>query len=180
MNHIFQTWDPITSIWLIEFLGFHPKKLFQGMAPRHMQHTTMEAFYETYLLWCDGKSISSDDRAKIRCFTGVFESKWQTTLKFWTVSQHARQLTCSKLSLEFKVKSIQSWMPMPLKMHSMLWMYHPNPRCYFGLGTVFIGGWPEFPHQECPYVQTNPSQVKQFVWTSNRVGEAQPRYWGLT
>ena len=57
---------------------------------------------------------------------------------------------------------------MPLKMHSMLWIHHPNQTCYFGFGTVFIGGCPEFPHQECPYVQTNPSQVKQFVGTSNQ------------
>ena len=59
-----------------------------GMAPRHMQHSTMEAFYELYLLWCDGNAIT--DRAKNRLFSMIYEQRWKSILQFRTVSQHAR------------------------------------------------------------------------------------------
>lgn len=64
--------------------------IISGLSPRHMQHTTMEAFYELYLMWCDGSSIPEDQRAKSRCFAGVYGGDWQQCLKFRAPSQHAR------------------------------------------------------------------------------------------
>lgn len=61
-----------------------------GMAARHMQHTTMEAFYELYVMWCDGNAIPDADRAKSRLFSMIYELRWKSILQFRTVSQHAR------------------------------------------------------------------------------------------
>lgn len=60
------------------------------MAARHMQHTTMEAFYELYVMWCDGNAIPDADRAKSRLFSMIYELRWKSILQFRTVSQHAR------------------------------------------------------------------------------------------
>ncbi|CAK9042612.1 unnamed protein product, partial [Durusdinium trenchii] len=56
------------------------------MPPRHMQHMTMTAFYDLYVLWCKGNH-HEDDVAKMGCFSQIYD-QWKQLLQFREVSQH--------------------------------------------------------------------------------------------
>lgn len=63
-----------------------------GLQIRHMNHMTVEAFYQIYLMWGQGSGVPEGEVASRTCFRDTYETNWKKTLKMRTVSQHARQL----------------------------------------------------------------------------------------
>ncbi|CAJ1336707.1 unnamed protein product, partial [Effrenium voratum] len=61
-----------------------------GLEPRFVNHSTIDAFYELYLLWAEGAALPEGEIASCRTFRNVYEEQWKETLKMRTVSQHAR------------------------------------------------------------------------------------------
>ena len=62
-----------------------------GLQPRHIGHMTMEAFFQNYILWCDGAGLPSEERAGCRTFREMYEV-WKDVVPMRTLSQHARSL----------------------------------------------------------------------------------------
>ncbi|CAL1129947.1 unnamed protein product, partial [Cladocopium goreaui] len=52
-----------------------------GLQPRHLQHMSMEAFYDLYKLWCNGNGSEEGEVAKNRCFAQVYEESRKCTLQ---------------------------------------------------------------------------------------------------
>lgn len=112
-------------------------KSFQkwGMSPRHIQHMTMDAFYEWYIMWCNGADIAESDRCKQRRFVYIYEERWQSVVQMRHTSQHARLVVIlwrdkkgwNIFVLQFRICGY----PTPFKPIGIL--------CMFLL--VYIGGW---------------------------------------
>ncbi|CAL1157939.1 unnamed protein product [Cladocopium goreaui] len=81
-----KTFSQTSPVAALELMNGVPKD--SGMQPRHLQHMSMEAFYELYLLWGSGNGDTRDDLAKSRCFSLVYEERWKGLLQFRETSQH--------------------------------------------------------------------------------------------
>ncbi|CAK8991031.1 unnamed protein product [Durusdinium trenchii] len=69
-----------------------------SLAPRYINHMTMEAFYQIYLMWANGAALDESEIAGCWCFRKTYDTQWKSTLRMRTVSQHARCSTCAEFS----------------------------------------------------------------------------------
>ncbi|CAJ1328903.1 unnamed protein product [Effrenium voratum] len=53
----------------------------KSLQPRHINHMTMEAWYEIYKMWADGSALPEDEIAKVRTFSTTYESIWKPILQ---------------------------------------------------------------------------------------------------
>lgn len=61
-----------------------------GLQPRHLQHMSMEAFFELYQLWASGNECEGKEVAKYRTFGQIYHERWRDLICFRETSQHAR------------------------------------------------------------------------------------------
>jgi hypothetical protein len=100
MDQLVESWDYKIFIWfpLPLLFSWIPQKIVGwfheieslGLLPRHINHYTMEAFYDLYKMYCVGQGIESSEIASNRRFRDIYDQQWRRTLCMRELSQHAR------------------------------------------------------------------------------------------
>ena len=64
---------------------------YLGLLPRHINHMTMQNFYDMYKLWAEGAALPGTELACSRTFRSLYDQNWKCVLPMRELTQHARK-----------------------------------------------------------------------------------------